>query len=190
MPLREQLQFAGQMIRNPKTVGAVAPSSKILARTMVAGLGELQPGSVIIELGPGTGAFTRQLCQDRPENIILAIERSPSFAQQLQKNGLKAEVIEGCATEIANHLQAHTPDAPVGGVLSGLPLLSLPEQIRDSIFKAIRDVLAPGQPYVQFTYSRRSWNKFMPQGFKLRKQHRVWRNIPPATALVFERIGD
>ena len=57
--MREQLRFAGQMLRNPRSVGAVAPSSKRLARIMVAALGNLEPGSVILELGPGTGAFTR-----------------------------------------------------------------------------------------------------------------------------------
>ena len=64
------------------------------------------------------------------------------------------------------------------GFYLDLPLLNLPDPIRDGIFEAIREVLQPGQPYVQFTYSRRSWNKFMPQGFYLEKQHRVWRNIP------------
>jgi phosphatidylethanolamine/phosphatidyl-N-methylethanolamine N-methyltransferase len=188
--MREQLRFAGQMLRHPRSVGAVAPSSKRLARVMVAALGKLEPGSVILELGPGTGAFTRQLCQDRPGNKILAIERSPSFVRTLQQAGLRAEIIEGCATKLADHLRRHAPEAPVAGVLSGLPLLNLPDPVRDEIFDAIREVLRPGQPYVQFTYSRKSWNKFMPHGFELSEQHRVWRNIPPAMALVFSRKED
>ena len=160
MLLGDHARFAFQMIRHPRSTGAVAPSGKKLARTMVAGLGTLEPGAVIVELGPGTGVFTRQMCCDRPENAVLAIERSPSFAQQLRQSNIDAIIIEGCATEISKHVRKALPKTDIAGVLSGLPLLSLPPAIRDNIFDAIREALQPGQRYVQFTYSRRSWQKF------------------------------
>ncbi len=47
-------------------MGAVASSSEKLAMAMVKGL-KLNPDELIIELGPGTGAFTQQISRIIPE---------------------------------------------------------------------------------------------------------------------------
>ena len=46
--------------RDPRLVGAVAPSSRFLARKMLEGL-DLKSGMRIVEFGPGTGSFTGEL---------------------------------------------------------------------------------------------------------------------------------
>ena len=54
------LLFARRWLKDPMKVGAVAPSSPVLARAMVKAL-DLEPGQTCLEIGPGTGAFTEHL---------------------------------------------------------------------------------------------------------------------------------
>ena len=55
--LREHALLFSRFLRSPRTVGAVTASSRALAEAMVDGIDLRQPGR-IVELGPGTGAFT------------------------------------------------------------------------------------------------------------------------------------
>ena len=57
---RSKLVFLKQILRNPFGIGAVVPSSQRLARLMVERI-DPQTSDVIVELGPGTGVFTREL---------------------------------------------------------------------------------------------------------------------------------
>ena len=58
--LREHVLVFTQFLRNPRTVGAVVPSSQVLARAVVRHLPSDQPIR-LVELGPGTGALTGAL---------------------------------------------------------------------------------------------------------------------------------
>ena len=51
--------FVGQILRKPKSISAMAPSSRALARAITEGIGP-ETGAVA-EFGPGTGVFTRAL---------------------------------------------------------------------------------------------------------------------------------
>jgi phospholipid N-methyltransferase len=51
----------------------------------------------------------------------------------------------------------------------------------------VSGVLRPGRRYVQFTYSARAWQRFAVPGFRPLPARRVWRNLPPAVVLPFER---
>ena len=59
------LLFARRWLKDPMKVGAVAPSSPVLARAMVKAL-DLEPGQTCLEIGPGTGAFTEHLIEFLP----------------------------------------------------------------------------------------------------------------------------
>ena len=61
--VRDTLTFLGQCAIRFRQTGAVVPSGGPLARAMVTAIGHLEPGQVVIELGPGTGVFTRELRQ-------------------------------------------------------------------------------------------------------------------------------
>ena len=55
----QRLLFWRQYISSPLAIGAIAPSSERLARQMIR---HLSPGAgLVMELGPGTGVFTRAL---------------------------------------------------------------------------------------------------------------------------------
>jgi phosphatidylethanolamine/phosphatidyl-N-methylethanolamine N-methyltransferase len=157
---------------------------------MVAQIPALKRDEIIVELGPGTGVFTRELARRFPSNPIVAIEFNDRFANRLRENMPDISVVEGCASLLPEHLRELGYDTGmVGTVVSGLPLLSLPKELCDDIFGVIAECLAPGKRYVQFTYSKRAWKHVIPPGFRLERTHRVWLNLPPAEVLPFTRLA-
>ena len=54
---RAHFRFLKSYLSTPGNVGAVAPSSPYLARRMIEEL-DLEGADTVVELGPGTGAFT------------------------------------------------------------------------------------------------------------------------------------
>lgn len=183
--MRETLFFLGQYARQWRHTGAIAPSSPQLARAMAAQVGTLAPNDVILELGPGTGVFTRELIARYPGHRVIAIEFNREFAQRLRHALPTAIVVEGCASKLSEHVAAHAPGGRVGAVVSGLPLLSLPKELGAAILAAITGVLPAGRPYVQFTYAQSAWRGHYPPGFAAPTRKRVWMNIPPAVVMSF-----
>ena len=116
------LFFLRAWTSDPLRVAAIAPSGPALAELITR---EITPecGSVL-ELGPGTGVFTRALLARgvRAEDLTL-VENSADFAELLRIRFPKARVLRMNAARLYRH---HLfDDAPVGAVVSGLPLLSM-----------------------------------------------------------------
>lgn len=183
--MRNTARFLREFALHPKRTGAVISSSRILAKAMVQALGEPPPGSVVLELGPGTGPFTRALQQHLPHQRHIAIEHNGRFAELLRQRMPDTTVIEGCASRLPQILDA-AGIAPenVAGIISGLPLLAFPAALRTDIFAAVAQVLRHGQPMVQFTYSLRSLRRLCPPAFTLDPCRRVLLNCPPAQVVV------
>lgn len=55
--------FLLEYIKNPRYIGAVAPSGKQLASKMISEI-DFEKAKCIIEYGPGTGAFTEKSYQE------------------------------------------------------------------------------------------------------------------------------
>lgn len=115
--------FGREWFRSPWSVGAIAPSSAYLAHAITDGLSKTD--GPVLELGPGTGAFTRALMERGvlPEQIA-AIEASEGFAVTLAAQLSRVTVIHGDAARISQL----TPFGPSGAalIICGLPLLSMP----------------------------------------------------------------
>ena len=94
---RSKLFFLKQYLRNPFGTGGVAPSGRQLAKLMVAKLAP-QPSEIIVELGPGTGSFTRELLAQgvEPANLIL-VEFNKAFVKFLKKEFPNLRIVEGAA---------------------------------------------------------------------------------------------
>ncbi|MEO5614429.1 MAG: hypothetical protein ABIR04_05845, partial [Cypionkella sp.] len=78
----------------------------------------------------------------------------------------------------------------VEAVISGLPLLSMPMAVRESIVKAAFEILGPNGTYVQFTYGAKpalSTEQLGRLGLKVIAGPKVWLNIPPARIFIFQR---
>ncbi|HVK11114.1 MAG TPA: methyltransferase domain-containing protein [Gemmataceae bacterium] len=188
--MKDALLFFGQTFRRWRTIGAIAPSGAVLARTIARAAGEVADGQVVLELGPGTGVITRELVRHFPQARIVAVEVIDAFATRLAEMFPGVTVVRGCASRLDAHLGG-LGIAPenVAAVISGLPLLSLPGDLPQQILASVTGVLRPGRRYVQFTYSASAWRRFATPGLRPLARQKVWRNFPPATVLSFEREG-
>ena len=180
----EATLFIRQLLRNPLQVSAVAPSSRWLANTMAQGLGP-DTGRVV-EFGPGTGVLTRGILAAgvKPENLTL-FEMSADFTAHLRANLPGVTVINAPAQTAPS-----TVPAGVNRVISGLPLLSMPPALRESIVRAAFDILEPGGLYVQFSYGSKpalSAEQLERLGLTVGPGQRVWLNLPPAHVFHFRR---
>ncbi len=186
--LGESAFFFSQLMGGWRRTGAILPSSPRLARAMVDAIGPLAPGQVVVELGPGTGVFTRELARRLPGHPIVAVEANHDFAGRLRGRHPAVNVVAGCASRLRNHLaELHIEPGRVGAVISGLPLLSLPGDLPRAILASITDILPPGGRLIQFTYSRRAWRRFAIDGLQRGRTRRIWLNVPPAVVMEFVR---
>ena len=81
--LLDHFLFIRALIADPHRVAAIAPSSDTLARLMTS---EIAPSDrPVLELGPGTGVFTRALLGRGLRSIDLTlVERGAEFARRLE----------------------------------------------------------------------------------------------------------
>ena len=187
-PLRldDEVRFLRSWIEKPLHMGAVMPSSKLLARTMAQYVDVNSKGPVI-ELGPGTGAITNALIEHGvDQKRLVLVEYNPGFCALLRDRYPQARVVQGDAYALRDSL-GEALDAPASAVVSGLPLVTKPMLTR---LKRIRDAfmaLAPGAPFVQFTYSvAPPIPKSLP-GVSTEASERIWMNLPPARVWVYRK---
>ncbi|MDP1701086.1 MAG: methyltransferase domain-containing protein [Aestuariivirga sp.] len=148
---RSKLFFLKQYLRNPFGTGGVAPSGRQLAKLMVSKLAP-QPSEVIVELGPGTGAFTRELLAQgvEPANLIL-VEFNKEFVKFLKKEFPNLRIVEGPAQELPQLLKT-LEQASVKKIISGIPLRSMKPKECRQIAMAVAAVLDAGGILIQFSY--------------------------------------
>ncbi len=99
-PLNDNLRFLRALIARPKHVGAVAPSSRALARAIARQIDPSQAGPVL-ELGPGTGVITAALLKRglAPERVTV-VEYDADFAAAIATRYPGVHVIEGDAFDL------------------------------------------------------------------------------------------
>jgi len=75
--------FRRRLLRNPRQISAIAPSSRALARAMTLGLGPR--GGPVVEFGPGTGRFTEAiLARGVPPERVTLFELDEEFVDYLR----------------------------------------------------------------------------------------------------------
>jgi phosphatidylethanolamine/phosphatidyl-N-methylethanolamine N-methyltransferase len=166
--------FLRGLIANPKGVSAPTPSSPVLADAIAAELDLSRPG-LVIELGPGTGAVTAALQKRVGAERLLAIERETSFLTPLRTRFPDVDIRYGDALAFERFLP---PDARIAAVVSGLPLLHLPQPARRSLLARALAAQGPGGLFIQLSYSWRPPVK-AGDGMTLTKRA-IWQNFPPA----------
>lgn len=189
----DPVRFVRAALRSPGHIGAVAPSSAALSRAMLAGL-DLTDGRPVLELGPGTGPFTRLIHQRIADPAAyLGIERDPGLARNLRRRMPALHVVCGSAEDAVEHLREAGHER-VGTIVSGLPFASLPDRVQEGVFAALQRLMGPGTVFRTFQYVP-SWP--LPQAVRFRRRMRrmfgapavsrpVLRNLPPAIVLSWE----
>jgi len=186
--LDDEVRFIRSWIERPLTVGAVTPSGKILARTMARYVDPDSDGPVV-ELGPGTGPVTEALVKAgvAPSRLVL-VEFNPTFCRLLRTRYPDATLVQGDAYSMRRLLETLLLQ-PAAAVVSGLPLVTKPIKMRLRLIRDAFDLMLPGAPFVQFTYSVASPLPRRLGGYSVEASERIWLNLPPARVWVYRKTG-
>jgi phosphatidylethanolamine/phosphatidyl-N-methylethanolamine N-methyltransferase len=184
--LDDEVRFLRSWLERPLSIGAVTPSGKVLARAMARYVDPASDGPVV-ELGPGTGPVTEALVAAgvAPSRLVL-VEFNPSFCRILRARYPDATLVEGDAYSLRRLLETLLIQ-PAAAVVSGLPLVTKPIRERLRLIRDAFDLMVPGAPFVQFTYSVAAPLPKRLGGFSVEASERIWMNLPPARVWVYRR---
>ena len=182
--------FLQQWLRTPGQIGAIAPSSPRLARTITTSIPE-HADPVVVELGAGTGPFTAEIQRRLAgRGRHLAVEVNPRLAHLLRNRFTGTEIIEADARHLPSLLlERGLRHADV--VISSLPWTVFPPATQDLLLHAVLDVLTPHSVFSTFAYvhssplaGARRFRALSARHFEeVIPSHVVWRNLPPAFVL-------
>jgi phosphatidylethanolamine/phosphatidyl-N-methylethanolamine N-methyltransferase len=184
--LEERLQFIAAFIRNPAAVGSLWPSSPSLARAILSNC-DLRSARLVVELGPGTGAFTRIILDRLGEQTeFFVIELDPNSTIQLRRRFPGMHVINDSAENLTQHVQKTGQKADC--VISGLPWANMNPNLQDRILDSVLDSLSDRGALITFGYwhasllpaSRRLRARLESRFGSVRRGPVIWRNCPPA----------
>lgn len=181
------MSLLSEFVRHPAEVGAVAPSGATLAGLAVAPIPRTGD-PVVVELGPGTGAFTGAIERrlgGRGRHI--AVEINERLAGQLAERHPGVEVVTADAVRLPDVLAERGLDR-ADVIVSGLPWAAFPQDRQRDVLEAAVRALAVDGAFTTFAYVHFRWMA------PARRMHRelvsrfdevvlgrtVWANLPPA----------
>lgn len=177
----DRLVFFREWLKNPLRTAAVIPSSGALARAMCAGIDFGECG--VIELGGGTGVFTRELIlRGVRQESLYVLESNPVFAEALGRAHPKIHVRVADARRL-NESEFLTDARGLPAVVSGLPILTMTKLSQRKILSGAFRRLLPDGTFVQFTYGLASpfhASVLEALGLQDRRMQYVVTNLPPA----------
>ncbi|GAA5505304.1 hypothetical protein Rcae01_00748 [Novipirellula caenicola] len=187
MSMNNTLTFLKNFVRNPTQVGAIAPSSPGLVKTMVEWF-DWESARNVVEFGPGTGVFTEGIVQRlHPDAKFFAIERSAELVAATRSRCPSVTVYEDSVTNVVELCRRESMPH-VDAVICGLPWASFSKSLQAEIMDSMLEVLRPGGQFATFAY----WQGLaLPAGQRFSSRLKktfphvgrsptVWRNIPPA----------
>jgi len=186
----EYLDFLAAWVQKPRQTASVVPSSRYLAKLMVA---QIDPqGGRVLELGGGTGVFTRAILETGlSADKLEVVEINPAFARGLRRHFPHVSILETPAQIVSTATAGQPGDYQT--VVSGLPLLAMDRYMHFDILSESFRMLRPGGSFVQFTYSMRppvNRDVMEALGLDVVRAGQTVRNFPPATVFRFSRRGE
>jgi phosphatidylethanolamine/phosphatidyl-N-methylethanolamine N-methyltransferase len=180
-------KFFIEFVRAPNVTGAVAPSSRFLAKTVVDWI-DWSATDCLLEWGPGTGAFTEAILARRPASChYMAIEVNPEMCRLLRIRFPGIQVFQESVVKVGEVCRQECVEA-VDCVVSGLPWAAFAESQQDELLEAMMGVLKRGGQFTTFAYVH---GLAIPPGRAFRRKLHyyfssvtlspvVWANMPPA----------
>jgi phospholipid N-methyltransferase len=194
--MNENIQFLQAFLKNPLAVGAVTPSSPELALKMIEGILPNE-NNIVLELGVGTGSFTKAIREIVPdENSYLGLEISRDFVKALRGEFPEMKFVCGNAVK-ATALHRKSKLGKVGFIISGIPFVTLPNEVGDEILNEISRFMDEGNCLFRtFQYAH---GYYFPSAIKLRefmnsrygkaeKSPLIVKNVPPAYTLTWKTV--
>lgn len=184
--LKEVVLFAKSIRDNPVQIGALAPSSRYLAKMIAAEAVRDTGDGFFLEIGAGTGSFTKALINAGiAQEKIICIELDESLCNYLRSRFPMATVIRGNACYAESLIGR---GKKIEAVISGIPMRNIHIVTKKAIINSCFEVLKPGGKFVQFTYT--PFSSIDETLFKVcqRRVGFVWKNLPPASVWSYTRI--
>ncbi|MEN0001800.1 MAG: methyltransferase domain-containing protein [Pseudomonadota bacterium] len=185
--LSDQVRFMGALVRAPRNIGAVAPSSRRLAKQMASFI-DRHSTAPVLELGPGTGAITKAILThlSQPDRLI-CLEHEPSMCRRLSARFHGITIVEGDAFNLGAIDQLAECEA-FDCVVSGLPLLNFTPAARIKLLRDALDRLQPGRPFVQFSYGVAPPIAVDDMAITRTVSPWIMKNLPPARIWSYVRV--
>lgn len=149
--VKDYLIFVRELPKSFGQIGAMLPSSSALAKVMVSPLNRYPGARRILEVGPGTGPFTRQILRMMgDEDIFVICEINPRFMDRLKKTLLgdkyywkhrdRVVFFEGPVQA----LPGSSINCLFDVIVSSLPFVNFSPEVVDNIFEQFAGMLRPG----------------------------------------------
>jgi len=183
--------FFRQWLKNPLGIAALSPSGRQLARQMIVELPH--DARRVIELGGGTGVFTRALLgHGIARKDLMVLELNEALYQHLRTRFPEVHVVCGDARELKSIASKNgfLDDGLADAVISGLGLLSMSKRTQSEILLAAFGTLKTEGRFIQFTYGPKSpvsQELLAELGLSVRRGGFAWWNVPPASVYVYTR---
>lgn len=176
-----------EFLRAPKQTGILIPSSKSLARLIVASA-TLEHADTIVEFGPGSGTVTEQILRlKRPEATFISIEINKKLAETLKRRFPGAVIYHGSVAYVRTFL-ARNGKETCDRIISGLPWTMFDEALQETLLAQAHSVLSVGGIFVTYAYfplcylptGKRFRRKLLEKFSTVTTTRIVWENLPPA----------
>ena len=170
-------RFLRAFVANPRTVGAVLPTSR-RAVSDTLDLANVADAHLVVELGAGSGVYTRELLRRMgPDARLLAFEVDPQLAATLgaELDDPRLELVAASAEHVEGHLHGAAPDI----VVSALPFTSLPAAVRGRVLDLSAAILTPRGVMLVLQYSP-FLRRDLGRRFRSVEQRISPLNVPPA----------
>lgn len=175
--IRNNLRFSLNFLRHPLRNASLVPSSAFASEAMLDGI-DFSVIDSVVELGPGTGAFTREILKRcKKDTTLLLLEVEQSYVTILRKQFGGNVIIECASAHLLDEIRAKHCIERISLIISGLPV-SLPESVKVGLFESIKTHTERGTIFRFFTYNP----PIMKRAYKslpVRKISFVLKNFPP-----------
>lgn len=167
--------FTRYALKNIKSTGSIARSSKFLARNLAKQIPD--DARTIIELGAGDGIITKQLLEYMPHDATLtAYEISEQLLPLLERiDHPRFKLKHASAMDIVQDFAIDSVDC----LVSCLPLALFPLEMKHELLSHIKAVLKPNGTFLQYQYWL-SDKALIQEYFPQLKLNWVPLNIPPS----------
>lgn len=178
---QQQQLFFRQFRENFFHTGAVLPSSKAAAQASAAYLAQRQGPIQVMEAGPGTGAFTKEIVPLlQTGDSFDIIEINPILLSYLRQRFQTESAFKSNGAEI-NLINADICRYPFNRkydyIISSLPLSNFPPAMVEEILTVVMDLLKPGGIFSYIHYIFVSRVKYLFSSGESRAKTRKYKAI-------------
>lgn len=178
--------FFSQSLRSLSVTASLFPSSKFLASALLRHI-DFENASVIVELGIGTGAITKEILRRlKPNAVLLGVDLNPAFVNYVRRKFPDSRLVPvvGQAERLGAMLSRHGISR-ADAIVSSLGLSAMRPAVRTNILTQAAAHLNRNGVLTQYQYLASSSlgfeeKEFLKGHFRQVATERVIWNLPPA----------